>query len=212
MTINEQDVLSKLDKIEKHLEYYGTCYKSLHNMCIQAAHVRVSKELLEPAISNLQIKLKEFISFYEQLNDLVKKESIVGTLAFMAKRIHEMEEAISAINEEGIKKKIVLDLTMDGYEMVRKKPELIKIKSNEDAIKDLLNTLCEREATVITHRYGLFGNEEKTLEAIGNFLGVGRERVRQIQSKALRKMRHPARKNLVKSITHLELRTDILGE
>ena len=57
----------------------------------------------------------------------------------------------------------------------------------------VLDTLSEREAGVISMRFGLSGGEPKTLDAIGKVYGVTRERIRQIEDKAMKKLRHPSR-------------------
>lgn len=54
-------------------------------------------------------------------------------------------------------------------------------------------TLTPRETLVITRRFGLDGEGERTLEEIGHDQGCGRERIRQIEAKAMRKLRHPSR-------------------
>jgi RNA polymerase primary sigma factor len=56
-----------------------------------------------------------------------------------------------------------------------------------------LETLTEREAGVITMRFGLAGEEPKTLDEVGKVYGVTRERIRQIESKGMHKLRHPSR-------------------
>lgn len=61
------------------------------------------------------------------------------------------------------------------------------------AIDDCLSALGSREAEVIRHRFGLIDGNDKTLEEVGQIFGVTRERIRQIESKALRLMRHPSR-------------------
>jgi RNA polymerase primary sigma factor len=58
-----------------------------------------------------------------------------------------------------------------------------------------LATLSEREAEVMRMRFGLTDGEPRTLEEIGQVQGVTRERIRQIESKALSKLRHPTRQN-----------------
>jgi len=58
-----------------------------------------------------------------------------------------------------------------------------------DDWKSVLSTLSEREAQVIVYRFGLLGNDPSTLEQVGGVFGVTRERIRQIEAKAIRKMR-----------------------
>jgi RNA polymerase primary sigma factor len=60
-------------------------------------------------------------------------------------------------------------------------------------LEDILSTLTEREETVIRLRFGIGDGYPRTLEEVGNKFGVTRERVRQIETKALRKLRHPTR-------------------
>jgi len=68
-----------------------------------------------------------------------------------------------------------------------------------DQLEDALKLLSPREEQVLRLRYGLGGEEIKTLEEIGNMFGVSRERVRQIEQKGLRKLRHPARSKVLRS-------------
>ena len=70
--------------------------------------------------------------------------------------------------------------------------EVIVSAMRED-IQKALSTLTERERTVIELRFGLDGGYGKTLEEVGEVFHVTRERIRQIEAKALRKLRHPAR-------------------
>ncbi|HOO32129.1 MAG TPA: RNA polymerase sigma factor RpoD [Thermotogota bacterium] len=69
-----------------------------------------------------------------------------------------------------------------------------------DEINEVLNTLGPREATVLKMRYGLIDGRQKTLEEVGKYLNVTRERVRQIEVKALRKLRHPTRSKHLKTL------------
>jgi len=64
----------------------------------------------------------------------------------------------------------------------------------KENIKEVLDTLSEREAKVLKMRFGLDGYKPMTLEEVGKAFGVTRERVRQIECKALRKLKHPSRR------------------
>ncbi len=64
----------------------------------------------------------------------------------------------------------------------------------KESIGDVLKTLDEREAKVLELRFGLAGEPPKTLEEVGKIFNVTRERIRQIEAKALRKLRHPSRR------------------
>lgn len=62
-----------------------------------------------------------------------------------------------------------------------------------EEIEKVLQTLTPREEKVIRLRYGLDDNRPRTLEEVGKEFGVTRERIRQIEAKAIRRLRHPSR-------------------
>jgi RNA polymerase primary sigma factor len=70
---------------------------------------------------------------------------------------------------------------MTAYSMLRER------------LHEVLNTLTERERQVLDHRFGLTDGYSRTLEEVGKQFNVTRERIRQIEAKALRKLRHPTR-------------------
>lgn len=63
----------------------------------------------------------------------------------------------------------------------------------KECLYEALNTLTEKERNVLYYRFGLDSGRSRTLEEVGQMYGVTRERIRQIEGKALRKMRHPSR-------------------
>jgi RNA polymerase primary sigma factor len=69
--------------------------------------------------------------------------------------------------------------------------------SLKEKIEDVLQTLTEREEKVIRMRFGIGNGSDHTLEEVGRVLGVTRERVRQIEAKAIRKIRHPRRSRML---------------
>jgi RNA polymerase primary sigma factor len=77
-------------------------------------------------------------------------------------------------------------------------PTLFDSASREllkEQVEQVLGTLSDREQRVIVERFGLNDGRPKTLEEVGRMFAVTRERIRQIEAKALRKMRHPSRGN-----------------
>lgn len=69
----------------------------------------------------------------------------------------------------------------------------------KDKMNDVLDTLTDRERKVLIQRFGLLDGKPKTLEEVGVEFNVTRERIRQIEAKALRKMRHPTRSKLLRA-------------
>jgi RNA polymerase primary sigma factor len=72
-----------------------------------------------------------------------------------------------------------------------------------EEIEKILDTLQPKEATVLKMRYGLLDGKVKTLEEVGKFFNVTRERIRQIEVKALRKLRHPSRSIQLKELSNM---------
>ena len=79
----------------------------------------------------------------------------------------------------------------DGYSPT----ENINNETKNTIILEVLNTLTPREKDIIIFRFGLLGNKAHTQQEVGSIFNITRERVRQIESLALKKLRHPGRKN-----------------
>jgi len=67
-----------------------------------------------------------------------------------------------------------------------------------EALSEILGTLTDREADVLRMRFGMYDGKTHTLEEVGQIFGVTRERIRQIENKAIRKLRHPSRAKKIK--------------
>ena len=129
-------------------------------------------------------------------------------------KVGELAEAIGITVEklkwlQSIKEPSSLDTTI-GDDEETTVGDLVADQSVEDPnaaifqeqvaarIREVLTTLDEREQQIIALRYGLGSNKPKTLDEIGKIFGLTRERIRQIEDKALRKLRNPARTNMLK--------------
>ncbi len=78
----------------------------------------------------------------------------------------------------------------------------------KDALRETMASLLLRERRVIELRYGLNGGHAKTLEEIGTQFGLTRERIRQIERKALATLRHPSRSRMLKDYLDQHRETD----
>lgn len=203
--MNQKSTEDRLDLIEAQLKYIIDQQLNLHNTILTKYF-----ETFNKCFVYFNEQVKELKSISEKIRD----ESIVGTMAFMAKQIHGMQNDILDMKDKGIKKNIHLDLTLDGYEMVKKIPKDhgSEFVENEKCIEDLLQALSAVERSVLCHRFGLMNHKQKTSVATGNILKKTKQYISVIEARALRKCRHPSRRHFVEKITHKELRTAILGE
>jgi RNA polymerase primary sigma factor len=78
------------------------------------------------------------------------------------------------------------------------------IEGLREATTNVLDGLTEREAKVLRMRFGIDMNTDHTLEEVGKQFDVTRERIRQIEAKALRKLRHPSRSDQLRSFLDSE--------
>ena len=76
--------------------------------------------------------------------------------------------------------------------------EAVSFTLLQEQLHSVLGTLSEREAGVVSMRFGLTDGQPKTLDEIGKVYGVTRERIRQIESKTMSKLRHPSRSNVLR--------------
>ena len=124
--------------------------------------------------------------------------AITGFTTEKIKKMKELDNRVTSLDIEIGEEKdttigdLIEDESIETPESIAEKNEL------RETIYSVLNTLTEREAEVIRKRFGLDDGEPQTLKEVGDSLGVTRERVRQIENKALRKLRNPRRKTKLK--------------
>ena len=124
------------------------------------------------------------------------KEEIAAGMEITAERVEEIlkvsQVPVSLETPVGVER----DTSLGQFIEDRTAPSTDEAASYQfcrEAVDDVLGTLNEREARILKLRFGLTGDGSRTLEEVGRVFGVTRERIRQIEAKALRKLRHPSR-------------------
>ena len=151
--------------------------------------------------------------------ELVSKiKKIMGTMTQELGRTPTEEEIAKKLNVEVDKVKVALDMSqaissldvpvgedeettigdLQADPSVKNLMANLIDEANRQIIETVFATLNEREANVLRLRFGMNVNHAYTLEEVGNELGITRERVRQIETRALRKMRNPVRMNILR--------------
>lgn len=126
----------------------------------------------------------------EMLN--IDKNDILDLMPYI-NQMFSLDSALEDENDSPLSS-MVADLTTPSPEA-----EVLK-KDDAKIIMSVLNTLTPKEKEVIVLRFGLEGNTVHTLEEVGEHFHVTKERIRQIEETALRKLRHPSRTNILKQI------------
>ena len=84
-------------------------------------------------------------------------------------------------------------------------PERVAVQASlQESVQEAMQGLSERQQVVLRMRFGLDGGGALTLAGVGAVLGVGPERIRQIEAQALRKLRHPSRSGILRDYMALE--------
>ena len=102
------------------------------------------------------------------------------------------------LKHQSVKRKTVIWVTLFRMIMYRCRQKQQPLLFLKEQLVEVLGTLTEREQKVLCLRFGLEDGRARTLEEVGKEFDVTRERIRQIEAKALRKLRHPSRSRKLK--------------
>lgn len=172
---NEGDIIKKPSKVQNISQKIDTAYYYLKDSLNR-----------EPTIEEIQTFLKR--------EDIEIDKDIIENQLFFKQYFISLDTPILTSDED-----ILLSDTISnsGTEDIEK--ELV----NEDILKsidELLETLPQRERLILIHRFGLYGEEPKTLKEVGDIVGISRERVRQIEKRLLKKLRAVASKKKLQDL------------
>ena len=157
-------------------------------------HIIENMSKLKKAEQNLSESLGRKPSNKELASQLGMKEKKIADLKNYAKEVESLDAKISESNDKDTS---FLDLMED-----KNNPDPSKaIIENEtrQTIDSVLDTLSGKESNILRLRFGLNGGKPLSLEEVGTQYGLSRERVRQVELKALRKLRSPSRANILRT-------------
>lgn len=197
-------LIHSADAFDPYLGYKFSTYATYWiRQKISRAVSEQARNIYIPAhIYNLISQIKKEENLFQQEHNRKPKIEELAKIMFLSKE--EIQNAYFYISDTSS-----LDLPI-GEDEENSVSDLIEDKSiptpeNEidkfslsKSIEDLLNTLKEQEKTVIIMRFGLDDGRSKTLEEVGEVFGLTKERIRQIEEKALHKLRNPRRSSLLK--------------
>lgn len=139
----------------------------------------------------LTIRLGREPTIEEIANEMALSVDKVKKLRDSCKEVSSLDISVGD-DEEATLGELIADTSSLSPE------ENMDIQAKEEMLNTILGTLEERECEIIKHRYGLADGEPKTLEEVGQIFGLTKERIRQIEAKALRKLRNPFRAKLLR--------------
>lgn len=169
-------------------------------MADQIRTIRVPVHMVEIInhVTKIQRNTLQKHGYELSAGELIKKLNITRSkLADMKKTARDPMSIYAPITEDGENR--ISDIIEDT-DIMGPADSLVDVFLNKQ-LKTMLLTLSDREVGVIVMRYGLLDGQPKTLDQIGRIYGITRERVRQIEAKALSKLRHPSRAYMVKDFT-----------
>lgn len=163
----------------------------------QARNIRIPVHIIE-----LMSNIKKVERDFQQVHGREPKEAeVAAVLGIEVKKVKEaytwMKDTTSLDIMVGDDEDTTVGSFIEDESVV---PAFVAIEENDriTAIRNILDTLNDREKMVIVRRFGIGLDRAETLDEIGKELGLSRERIRQIEAAALRKLRNPRRANLLK--------------
>lgn len=163
----------------------------------QSRTIRIPANMVEllgkirKATNELTLKLRRQPSDEEIAKYLNVELEKVQTILDISQAVSSLDIAVDDDGETSMGDLIADHNAESGY------GNLVK-EANSQIVRDVLETLPTREAEIIKMRFGIDNEKAMTLEEVGKVYGITKERIRQIENKAIRKLRNPARARMLR--------------
>ena len=163
----------------------------------QSRTIRIPANMVEllgkvrKATNELTIKFKRQPTDEEIAKYLDEDLDKIQTVLDVSQAVSSLDLAVDEDGETSVGDLVADDRVESGY------ANLVK-EANKQIVDDVLSTLPAREAEILRMRFGINQEKAMTLEEVGGHYGITKERIRQIENKAIRKLRHPARARMLK--------------
>lgn len=163
----------------------------------QSRTIRIPANMVEllgkvrKATNELTIKFKRQPTDEEIAKYLDEDLDKIQTILDVSQAVSSLDLSVDEDGETSVGDLVADDRVENGY------ANLVK-EANKQIVDDVLSTLPTREAEILRMRFGINREKAMTLEEVGGHYGITKERIRQIENKAIRKLRHPARARMLK--------------
>ena len=163
----------------------------------QSRTIRIPANMVEllgkvrKATNELTIKFKRQPTDEEIAKYLDEDLDRIQTILDVSQAVSSLDLSVDEDGETSVGDLVADDRVENGY------ANLVK-EANKQIVDDVLSTLPTREAEILRMRFGINREKAMTLEEVGGHYGITKERIRQIENKAIRKLRHPARARMLK--------------
>lgn len=165
---------------------------AVHGRTIRVpVHVYEQTKTIQRAARSLSQDLKREPTIAEIAQVVDLSEEKIEECLFHSKNIYSLDKPLTNDTDDILLDTVSNEFAVSGEEVVRG-------EATRQSVIEILNSLDEREKNIIIMRYGFDNGQAKTLEEIGAIIGLTRERVRQLEKLALRKLRQPVRANAIK--------------
>ena len=163
----------------------------------QSRTIRIPANMVEllgkvrKATNELTIKFKRQPTDEEIAKYLNEDLDKIQTILDVSQAVSSLDLSVDEDGETSVGDLVADERVESGY------ANLVK-EANKQIVDDVLSTLPTREAEILRMRFGINQEKAMTLEEVGGHYGITKERIRQIENKAIRKLRHPARARMLK--------------